>query len=48
LRRVEKIATEKLGLVAPAPERVVVIERPAAPAEGAQVASHRPGGGAVD
>lgn len=48
LRRVEKIATEKLGLAAPAPERVVVIERPAAPAGGAQVVSHREGGGAVD
>jgi len=48
LQRVEKIATEQLGLRAPAPERMVVIERPAAPADGAQVASHNEGGGAVD
>jgi cell division protein FtsL len=48
LRRVEKIATEKLGLQAPAPERVVVIERLAAPAEGARLARHTEGGGAVE
>lgn len=48
LRRVEKIATEKLGLAAPAPERVVVIERPATGADGARLASRRGEGGAVD
>lgn len=44
LRRVEKIAKE-LGLEAPAPERVVVIERPA-PAAGARVAGGREEAGA--
>ncbi len=37
LQRVERLAT-RLGLVAPDPERVVVVERPLAPA-GAQLAS---------
>jgi cell division protein FtsL len=38
LRRVERIASERLGLQAPAPERVVVVERPQAPAPGARLA----------
>lgn len=38
LRRVESIATRDLGLSAPAPEKLVVVERPAPVAEGAVVA----------
>lgn len=39
LRRVEAIARRDLGLATPAPERLVVVERPAAAPEGSQVAS---------
>jgi cell division protein FtsL len=39
LRRVETIATRDLGLATPAPERVVVVEKPAAPPPEAQLAS---------
>ena len=39
LRRVESIARRDLGLATPAPERLVVVERPAAAPEGSQVAS---------
>jgi len=38
LRRVETIATRELGLQPPRAERVVVVERPRAPAPGAQLA----------
>jgi cell division protein FtsL len=38
LRRVETIATRDLGLATPAPERVVVVEKPRAVPEGAQLA----------
>lgn len=38
LRRVEAIATRDLGLRSPAPENLVVVERPAPMAEGAVVA----------
>jgi cell division protein FtsL len=38
LRRVERIAGEKLGLEAPDAEHVVVIERPSQPAPGARLA----------
>ncbi len=40
LRRVERIAVERLGLGAPEPGRVVVVERPASASAGAQVAAH--------
>ena len=39
LRRVETIATRDLGLAPPAPERLVVVERPAVVPEGARLAS---------
>jgi cell division protein FtsL len=39
LRRVESIARRDLGLANPAPERLVVVERPASAPEGSQVAS---------
>jgi len=39
LRRVEAIAIRDLGLAPPAPERLVVVERPAAVADGARLAS---------
>ena len=39
LRRVEAIATRELGLATPAPERLVVVERPAPVPEGARLAS---------
>jgi cell division protein FtsL len=39
LRRVEAIARRDLGLATPAPESLVVVERPSAPPEGSQVAS---------
>jgi cell division protein FtsL len=39
LRRVETIATRELGLATPEPERLVVVERPAAVPEGARLAS---------
>lgn len=38
LRRVERIAGEKLGLTAPDAEHVVVVERPSQPAAGARLA----------
>jgi cell division protein FtsL len=38
LRRVESIARRDLGLATPAPERLVVVEKPAAAREGSQVA----------
>jgi len=38
LRRVETIATRDLGLATPAPEKVVVVEKPRAVPEGAQLA----------
>jgi cell division protein FtsL len=38
LRRVETIATRDLGLATPAPERVVVVEKPRGVPEGAQLA----------
>ncbi len=38
LHRVETIATRDLGLATPAPERVVVVEKPRAVPEGAQLA----------
>jgi len=38
LRRVEAIATRELGMATPAPERVIVVERPEAPAEDARLA----------
>jgi cell division protein FtsL len=39
LRRVESIATRELGMQTPAPERLIVVERPEAPHEGARLAS---------
>ena len=36
LRRVEAIATRELGMATPAPERVIVVERPEAPPEDAR------------
>lgn len=39
LRRVEAIARRDLGLSTPAPERLVVVERPSAAPEGSRVAS---------
>lgn len=39
LRRVEAIATRELGLTPPAPERLVVVEKPAVVPEGARLAS---------
>lgn len=42
LRRVETIATRELGFVAPPAERVLVVERPRAVPEGAQLASGAP------
>lgn len=39
LRRVESIATKELGMATPAPERVIVVERPESPPEAARVAS---------
>ena len=42
LRRVEVIATRELGFVAPAAERVVVVEQPRRPAPGAQLAKDIP------
>jgi cell division protein FtsL len=42
LRRVEAIARRDLGLATPAPERLVVVERPASAPEGSQVASEAP------
>ena len=39
LRRVEAIATRQLGLATPAPERLVVVEKPAVLPEGARLAS---------
>lgn len=39
LRRVESIARRDLGLATPAPERLVVVEKPASAREGSQVAS---------
>ncbi len=38
LRRVETIATRDLGLAAPAPEKVVVVEKPRAVPDNAQIA----------
>jgi cell division protein FtsL len=38
LRRVESIARRDLGLATPTPERLVVVEKPAAAPEGSQVA----------
>lgn len=40
LRRVERIAIERLGLRAPEPERVVIVERTTAVPAGSQVATH--------
>jgi cell division protein FtsL len=42
LRRVEAIATRELGMSAPAPERLVVVERGEAPPDAARVASGSP------
>jgi cell division protein FtsL len=39
LRRVEAIAVRDLGLAPPAPERLVVVEKPAAAPEGSRLAS---------
>jgi len=39
LRRVEAIATKELGMSTPAPERLIVVERPEPPPEGARLAS---------
>lgn len=39
LRRVEAIATRELGMAPPAPERVIVVEKPEPPPEGARLAS---------
>ena len=36
LRRVETIATRELGMAPPAPERVIVVEKPQPPAEDAR------------
>ena len=38
LRRVEAIATRELGMATPAPERVIVVERPEAPPDDARLA----------
>ena len=38
LRRVEAIATRELGMATPAPERVIVVERPEAPPDNARLA----------
>jgi cell division protein FtsL len=48
LRRVETIATRDLGLVAPPPEQVVIVDRPAPPPPEAQLASGPEPGGAVN
>ena len=37
LRRVETIATRELGMAPPAPERVIVVEKPQPPAEDARL-----------
>jgi len=42
LRRVEAIATRELGMATPAPERVIVVERPEAPSESARLARAEP------
>jgi cell division protein FtsL len=52
LRRVEAIATRELGLATPAPDRLVVVERPAAVPAGARLArqddtARAPRGGAA-
>ncbi|HLA76506.1 MAG TPA: cell division protein FtsL [Vicinamibacteria bacterium] len=39
LRRIESIAVKDLGLLAPAPDQVVVVERPRSLPEGSQVAA---------
>lgn len=39
LRRVEAIATRELGMSTPAPERVIVVEKPAPPPTGGRLAS---------
>jgi len=39
LRRVEAIATKELGMAPPAPERLIVVEKPESPPEGARLAS---------
>jgi cell division protein FtsL len=47
LRRVETIARRDLGLVTPAPENLMVVEKPKDPPSGAQLAGsseHAPGG----
>lgn len=41
LKRVETIATRELGLATPAAEKVIVVEKPPASPEGAQLASRR-------
>ena len=38
LRRVEAIATRELGMATPAPERVIVVERPEPPPDNARLA----------
>jgi cell division protein FtsL len=45
LKRVESIALRDLGLVAPPPERVIVVERPRPVPDGARLAQGRPGEG---
>jgi cell division protein FtsL len=48
LRRVETIATRDLGLVAPLPEQVVIVDRPAPPPPESQLASGLEPTGAVN
>jgi cell division protein FtsL len=48
LRRVETIATRDLGLVAPLPEQVVIVDRPAPPPPESQLASGLEPAGAVN
>ena len=46
LRRIESIAVRDLGFQPPAPEQVVVVEKPKSPPEGSQVAAGKePGAG---
>lgn len=45
LRRIESIAVKDLGLLAPAPDQVVVVERPRSLPEGSQVAAKEPAAG---
>ncbi len=47
LRRIESIAVRELGFVSPAPEQLVVVEKPRSLPEGSQVAAAKAPGTAV-